>query len=330
MTNRAKILVTGGAGYIGSHTVLALNEAGYEVVVYDNLSTGHQEAVLPPARLIQGDLGDTEKLTDLLAREQFSWIIHFAASIVVPESVSDPLKYYHNNTIKTTGLIQAAITHKVEGFIFSSTAAVYGIPDHLPVPETAPLAPINPYGRSKLMSEWVLQDVSRAHPSLGYVILRYFNVAGADPEGRIGQSTPEASHLIKVTNQTALGHRQRLHIFGTDYPTSDGTGIRDYLHVTDLAKAHVLALEHLKAGHDCNIYNCGYGHGYSVREIISAVEKISKTRVPVTESPRRAGDPAELVSDPGKILQELKWRPEFDAIETIVKTAYDWEAKRTF
>ncbi len=330
MTNPSKILVTGGAGYIGSHTVLALMEAGYEVVVYDNLSSGHQEAVLPPARLVQGDLDDSEKLTTLLAREQFSSIIHFAASIVVPESAADPLKYYHNNTIKTTGLIQAAVRHDIEHFIFSSTAAVYGIPDHLPVLETAPLAPINPYGRSKLLSEWILQDVSRAYPFFRYLILRYFNVAGADPGGRIGQSTPEATHLIKVASQTALGLRKELHIFGTDYPTRDGTGIRDYIHVTDLAEAHVLALKHLQDGHESGIYNCGYGHGYSVREIISAVQKAGNTRVRIAESPRRAGDPAELVSDPKKIGQDLNWSPDFDDIEKIVKTAYHWEKNRSF
>ncbi|MCF8039658.1 MAG: UDP-glucose 4-epimerase GalE, partial [Desulfohalobiaceae bacterium] len=208
--------------------------------------------------------------------------------------------------------------------------AVYGIPEHLPVPETAPLAPINPYGRSKLMSEWVLQDASRACPSFRHVILRYFNVAGADPGGRIGQSTPDATHLIKVASQTALGQRDALHIFGTDYPTRDGTGIRDYIHVTDLAEAHVLALKHLQGGHDSGIYNCGYGHGYSVREIISAVQGVGKTRVPVHESPRRAGDPAELVSDPKKIMLDLNWRPDFDDIEKIVETAYLWEKNRTF
>ena len=325
-----KILVTGGAGYIGSHTVLALNEAGYEVVVYDNLSTGHAQAVLPPARLIPGDVGETDKLDKLLAREQFTSIIHFAASIVVPESVSRPLHYYHNNTIKTTGLIRTAIRHRIRHFLFSSTAAVYGIPEHLPVSENAPLQPINPYGRSKLMSEWVLQDVSRACPDFRHVILRYFNVAGADPLGRIGQSTPAATHLIKVACQTALGQRERLEIFGTDYPTPDGTGIRDYIHVADLARAHVLALEYLSHDSDSDIFNCGYGHGYSVQEIVAAVRRISGRPVPTLTVPRRPGDPAELVAAPDKLQRTVKWRPQYDDIEKIVESAYRWEQNRSY
>ena len=325
-----KILVTGGAGYIGSHTVLALNEAGYDVVVYDNLSTGHARAVLPPARLIPGDVGEADKLDDLLARERFDAIIHFAASIVVPESVSRPLHYYHNNTSKTAGLIQTALQHQVRQFIFSSTAAVYGIPRHLPVAETAPVQPINPYGRSKLMSEWVLQDVSRAFPDFRHVILRYFNVAGADPLGRIGQSTPEATHLIKVACQTALGHRDQLKIFGTDYPTPDGTGIRDYIHVTDLARAHVLALEYLSEGADSDIFNCGYGHGYSVQEIVAAVQNISGRPLPRLTVPRRPGDPAELVAAPDKLRGSLNWHPQYDDIEKIVESAYRWEQNRSY
>lgn len=324
------ILVTGGAGYIGSHTVLALNEAGYRVVVYDNLSTGHAEAVLPPATLVVGDLEDREKLDRLLAQERFSDIIHFAASIVVPDSVSRPLQYYHNNTVKTAGLIQAALKHQVPRFIFSSTAAVYGMPEHLPVPESAPLKPINPYGRSKLMSEWILQDVSLAHPGFRQVILRYFNVAGADPQGRIGQSTPRATHLIKAACRTALGQQETLEIFGTDYPTPDGTGIRDYIHVTDLARAHVLALEYLRAGADPDIFNCGYGHGYSVQEIIAAVQNVSGRPLPTRKSPRRAGDPAQLVADPGKLIRTVRWQPQFDDIEKIVESAYQWERRRPY
>ncbi len=330
MSPAPKILVTGGAGYIGSHTVLALNEAGYRVVVYDNLSSGHPEAVLPPAKLLAGDLGDSAKLDSLLAEEQFSAIIHFAASIVVPESISHPLHYYHNNTIKTTGLIQAALKHQIRHFIFSSTAAVYGSPEHLPVSENAPLNPINPYGRSKLMSEWILRDATQAYPYFRHVILRYFNVAGADPRGRIGQSTPEATHLIKAACRTVLGRKEKLEIFGTDYPTPDGTGIRDYIHVTDLAKAHVLALEHLAADSDSDIFNCGYGHGYSVREIIAAVQKISGLPLQTHTSPRRTGDPAQLVADPEKLRRTFNWKPQFDDIEKIVKSAYQWEKQRPY
>lgn len=324
---QGKILVTGGAGYIGSHTVLSLLDAGYEVVVYDNLSTGRKEAVLPPARLVIGELSDTKKLEELFQKEQFLGIIHFAASIVVPESVENPLKYYLNNTINTTNLIATALKFKVNNFIFSSTAAVYGFPKKIPVPETYPVSPINPYGRSKVMSEWVLQDTHFAHSEFNYIILRYFNVAGADPKGRIGQCTPKATHLIKVACQTALGLRDKLEIFGTNYPTPDGTCIRDYIHVSDLAKVHILALEHLIQTQKSGIYNCGYGHGYSVKEIINTVKKVSKKNFKVVESPPRPGDPATLIADPTKIKKEMNWLPEFDDIETIVRTAYLWEKK---
>lgn len=236
----SKILVTGGAGYIGSHTTLALVEAGYEVVVYDNLSTGKAEAVLPPARLVVGDLAETDRLDALMRAEKFSAVLHFAGSIVVPESVENPLKYYLNNTNNTTELIRLAVHNSIPRFIFSSTAAVYGMPDTPAVTEDSPAQPINPYGRTKLMSEWVIKDTAAAHPDFSFVILRYFNVAGADPAGRIGQCTPDATHLIKVASQAALGRRDALHIFGTDYPTPDGTCIRDYIHVADLAGAHVL------------------------------------------------------------------------------------------
>ena len=326
----AKVLVTGGAGYIGSHTVLSLIESGYDVVVYDNLSTGHEEAVLSPARLVVGDLADTARLGRLLKKESFSAVIHFAASIVVPESVSDPLKYYRNNTLNTTQLIKACVEHQIPSFVFSSTAAVYGMPETIPVPESTPVSPINPYGCSKLMSEWVLRDVSHAHPEFKHVILRYFNVAGADPQGRIGQSTPDATHLIKVACQTALGQRECLSIFGTDYPTPDGTGIRDYIHVTDLAEAHVQALGHLEQGQKSEVLNCGYGHGYSVREIVSAVQRVSRTELPVQETSRRAGDPAQLVSDPARLMEVFGWQPQYDDIDKIVQTAYDWERYRTY
>ena len=323
----AKVLVTGGAGYIGSHTSLALTSAGYEVVVYDNLSTGRRGAVLPPARLVVGDLKDKDKLDNLVREEKFQAIIHFAASIVVPESVENPLKYYLNNTSNTTLLINLAIKNNVPYFVFSSTAAVYGMPEVVPVNEQSQVAPINPYGRSKVMSEWVIQDANFAHPDFNFIILRYFNVAGADPLGRIGQSTPNATHLIKVACQTALGLREHLCIFGTDYPTPDGTGVRDYIHVVDLADVHVLALRHLKQGNPSGIYNCGYGHGYSVREIIDAVKKVSGVDFKVVETDRRPGDPAQLIADPAKLMKEMNWQPEYDDIEEIVRTAYEWERK---
>lgn len=325
-----KILVTGGAGYIGSHTVVSLLTDGHEVVVFDNLSTGFRKAVLPPARLVVGDLKDQNKVDNLLAREKFEAIIHFAASIVVPESVTNPLKYYLNNTANSSYLIKAALQRNIKYFIFSSTAAVYGLAEELPVSEKAALNPINPYGRSKLMTEWVLQDTGAAHLGFKYIILRYFNVAGADPQGRIGQSTPEATHLIKVTCQTALGQRKHLKIFGTDYPTPDGTGIRDYIHVSDLAQAHVQALDFLKQGNPSEIFNCGYGHGYSVKEIVRAVEKISNKKIPIQETGRRAGDPAELVADSSRIKSKLQWTPKYNNLQFIVKTAYEWEKNRTY
>ncbi|MFW5863244.1 MAG: UDP-glucose 4-epimerase GalE [Desulfohalobiaceae bacterium] len=323
----SKVLVTGGAGYIGSHTVLSLLEAGYQVVVYDNLSTGFFAAVLPPAQLVHGDLYELDKLDALFQEMEFSSIIHFAANIVVPESVKNPLKYYRNNTLNTTRLIELAVKHGIQNFIFSSTAAVYGIPEQIPVPESSPLQPINPYGRSKLMSEWVLQDAARAHPGLEYIILRYFNVAGADPQGRMGQSTPEATHLIKVACETALGKRPVLEIFGSDYPTPDGTGVRDYIHVTDLSQAHVAALQHLEQGRGSEIFNCGYGHGYSVLDIVQAVEKIAGANLPTRQVERRPGDPAELVADPRRLREAFNWRPDFDDIEKIVQTVYAWEQK---
>jgi len=322
-----KILVTGGAGYIGSHTVLALTEQGYEVVVLDNLCNGFRQAVLPPARLEVMDLADSDRLAVFLAREQFDGIIHFAAHIVVPESVQNPLKYYLNNTTNTTRLIYLAVNSGIKFFVFSSTAAVYGLPDKVPVDETTPPNPINPYGRSKLMSEWIIQDTALAHPEFKYVILRYFNVAGADPLGRIGQSTPNATHLIKVACQTALGLRDKLEIFGTDYPTFDGTGIRDYIHVTDLADVHVLALKYLEQGGQSEILNCGYGTGYSVRQIIDTVKKVTNVDFKVVEAPRRAGDPASLVADVTKIKKLITWKPKFAHIEDIVRTAFAWEQK---
>lgn len=321
----SKVLVTGGAGYIGSHTTLALLESGYEVVVYDNLSTGRADAVLPPARLVVGDLADTERLGSLMETEKFTAVLHFAGSIVVPESVENPLKYYLNNTNNTTELIRLAVENKIPRFIFSSTAAVYGMPETRAVTEDSPVKPINPYGRTKLMSEWVIQDTAAAHQDFSFVILRYFNVAGADPKGRIGQCTPDATHLIKVASQAALGRRPALHIFGTDYDTPDGTCIRDYIHVTDLAKAHVLSLRHLEGGNPSGVFNCGYGRGFSVREIARAVKAASGVDFPVVESPRRAGDPPALISDPSRIRQAMQWRPELDDIHEIALSAYRWE-----
>lgn len=323
----SKVLVTGGAGYIGSHTVLALCQAGYDVLVYDNLSTGYAEAVLPPAKLVIGDLEDTQKLSSLLQDEKFDAVLHFAAHIIVPESVDMPLKYYLNNTANTTRLIKACVQNHIPHFVFSSTAAVYGIPESVPVNEDYPLQPINPYGRSKLMSEWVLEDVSKACPEFKHIALRYFNVAGADPQGRIGQNTPDATHLIKVACQTALGQRKHLEIFGTDYPTHDGSGVRDYIHVSDLAYVHVLALKQLEQGHPSATYNCGYGHGYSVREIVDSVRRVTQTKLPVIEAPRRAGDPAELIADPARLNTVMQWKPDYDDIDLIVRTALDWENK---
>lgn len=321
------VLVTGGAGYIGSHTALALTQAGYDVIVYDNLSTGRAEAVLPPARLVVGDLAETTKLASLMQEARFTAVLHFAGSIIVPESVENPIKYYKNNTTNTTALVELALRHRIPHFIFSSTAAVYGVPGTVPVTEDAPTAPINPYGRSKLMSEWTIFDAAAAHPNFRPVVLRYFNVAGADPGGRLGQCTPQATHLIKVAAQTALGRREALSIFGTDYPTPDGTCIRDYIHVTDLAEAHVRALRHLEGGGDPGVFNCGYGHGYSVREIIAAMQAAIGHEFPVRTAPRRAGDPPALVADSTRIQRVMGWQPQHDRIEEIVKSAYLWERR---
>jgi UDP-glucose 4-epimerase len=323
-----KVLVTGGAGYIGSHVVRQLGEAGHEVVVYDNLSTGHRWAVLK-GELLVGELADRDKLSALFSAHEFDAVLHFAAHIVVPESVSNPLKYYGNNTRNTLGLLEVCDRFEVRHFIFSSTAAVYGMPENSPVSEETRPAPINPYGASKMMSERMLIDLTAASSSLSHVILRYFNVAGADPGGRIGQATPEATHLIKVACQAALGVRTGLSIFGTDYPTPDGTCLRDYIHVEDLARAHVMALDYLAAGGGSQIFNCGYGHGYSVHEIVDTVKRVSGVDFPVHLAGRRAGDPPELVADSRKIKEILKWAPSHDDIGSIVRTALEWETKWT-
>lgn len=321
------ILVTGGAGYIGGHMVLALVDAGEQVVVLDDLSTGFAWAVPAAATLVVGDSGDEAKLKAIAATHQIDAIAHFAAKIVVPESVSDPLGYYLNNTVKARTLLEFATRNGIRNFIFSSTAAVYGEPSVNPIFEEAPTAPINPYGRSKLMVEWMLEDAAHAH-DLSYVALRYFNVAGADPKGRLGQSTPNATHLIKVAVQAALGMRRGLDIYGTDYATADGTCVRDYIHVSDLANAHVLALEHLIAHPaDSLTMNCGYGQGYSVLEVLDAVDRVTNNQIVRTLSPRRAGDPDSLISDNRRIKATLPWAPKFADLDLIVRHALAWERK---
>jgi len=320
------VLVTGGAGYIGGHMVLALLDAGEKVVVLDDLSTGFRSAVWPPAKLIVGDFGDMTLVQNILREYEIDAIAHFAAKIVVPESVTDPLRYYLNNTAKARNLLECAVRHKIKHFIFSSTAAVYGEPKINPVNEMVPLAPINPYGRSKLMTEWMLQDAGRAH-GINHVILRYFNVAGADPKGRLGQSTPQATHLIKVAVQTALGFRPGLEVFGADYPTRDGTCIRDYIQVTDLVAAHLMALDYLRKGGESLICNCGYGKGFSVFEVIDVVKQVSGVDFNVRISGRRAGDPASLVAEAERIKSILNWTPKFDDLTTIVRQALDWERR---
>ena len=319
-----KLLVTGGAGYIGSHVTRQLGEAGHEVVVFDNLSTGKAHAVLG-AELVVGDLADGPLLDALFERHEFDGVLHFAASIVVPESVADPLKYYSNNTANMLNLLKRVEAHEVPHFVFSSTAAVYGMPEVDQVSEQTPLAPINPYGASKMMSERILADLAFARKGLSHVALRYFNVAGADPEARIGQETPEATHLIKVACQAALGQRGGVDIFGTDYPTPDGTCIRDYIHVEDLARAHVDALEYLAAGGDSVALNCGYGRGASVREVLDTVHEVTGVDFPVREAARRAGDPPHLVAANERIREVLGWRPALDDLRTIVGHAWAWE-----
>lgn len=319
------ILVTGGAGYIGSHVVKQLGEMGERIVVLDNLSTGFAGAVLY-GDFFEGDTGDTDLVTRLLRNYDVDAVLHFAAHTVVPESVANPLKYYGNNTCKTRTLLQCCATAGVKHFIFSSTAAVYGIPAGPQADEDAPNAPINPYGTSKWMSEMMLRDLSQCS-DLKHVILRYFNVAGSDPEGQIGQSTHNATLLIKVAAEVATGKREKLLIFGTDYPTADGTGVRDYIHVSDLADAHVQALRYLRAGGTSVTLNCGYGHGYSVRQVVDQVNRVNGRPIAVEEQPRRPGDPPELVAAVGKIHRILDWKPQYDDLEVIVRTSLEWERK---
>lgn len=320
------VLVTGGAGYIGSHMVLELLGAGEEVVVIDNLSTGFRWAVAPQAQLVVGDIEDVDLVSRVIRSHQIDAIIHFAGSIIVPESVEKPLMYYHNNTAKSRTLIETATRCGVKHFIFSSTAAVYGMPEQNPVTEDATLQPMSPYGTSKLMTELMLADTAKAH-DFSYVALRYFNVAGADPEGRTGQSTPQATHLIKVACETALGKRPQMEVFGTDYETEDGTCVRDYIQVTDLARAHMAALSHLRKGGRSDVFNCGYSKGYSVLEVVDAVKRVSETDFTVRMSPRRPGDPAAIVAGSSKIRDTLGWVPKHDDLDGIVRQALTWEAQ---
>lgn len=324
---KCPVLVTGGAGYIGSHAVLALLDGGWPVVVVDNLTTGFRWAVPEAAVFAEGDIADQALVGRLIAEHGIGAIIHFAGSIIVPESVENPLKYYENNTVKSRSLIESAVKGGVRHFIFSSTAATYGIPERVPVVESARTEPINPYGWSKLMTERMLADTAAAHP-INFCALRYFNVSGADPQGRSGQSTAGATHLIKVAVEAATGKRSHVSVFGTDYDTADGTGVRDYIHVSDLAAAHVDALEKLIAEPSAShIMNCGYGRGFSVLEVLDAVDRVTNLKVERRMEPRRAGDPGALVADNGRILETLPWRPKLDDLETIVTHALAWERK---
>ena len=321
------VLVTGGAGYIGSHTARSLVASGRPVVVLDSLYSGHRWAVPSQAVFVHGDVGDAGLVRDILATHSVDAVLHFAAHVEVPESVTDPLKYYRNNVTGSLRLIEACVESGVDRLVFSSSAAVYGVPDHLPVTEETPLSPINPYGWSKAMTEQMLADLadSRTPTPMRHVALRYFNVAGASLDGALGQATPNATHLIKVACEAACGRRERVVVFGTDYPTPDGTGVRDYVHVEDLADAHLAALTYLENGGASRALNCGYGHGYSVREVLETVRRVSGVDFPVVEADRRAGDPPALIADAGRIRDVLSWVPRYDDLEQICRSAYQWE-----
>lgn len=327
--SKPSVLVTGGAGYIGSHAVLALRDAGWPVAVIDNLTTGFRFAVPEDVPLYEGDIEDGALLARIFAEQGTGAIMHFAGSVVVPESVEDPLKYYHNNTVKSRALIEAAVTAGVPHFIFSSTAATYGVPQVEAVTEETPQRPINPYGWSKLMTEQMLGDVAAAH-RINFCALRYFNVAGADPQARTGQSTAGATHLIKVAVEAALGKRDGVAVFGTDFDTPDGTGVRDYIHVSDLAAAHVLALEALIEQPDRSLtMNCGYGRGFSVLDVLDAVDRVTNRKISRRMEARRAGDPASLISDPARIRATLPWEPQYADLDAIIRHALAWERKLT-
>jgi UDP-glucose 4-epimerase len=320
-----KILVTGGAGYIGSHVLRQLGGQGEDIITLDNLTTGF-EAAVTFGELVIGDTGDAALLENLFTKNSIDTVMHFAAHTIVPESVADPLKYYRNNTANSRSLLEACQKHGVRHFVFSSTAAVYGIPDGGKASEDSPTHPINPYGTSKLMTEWMLRDLAAAGgPS--YVALRYFNVAGCEPGGRIGQSTPKATLLVKVACEAAVGIREHVSVFGNDYPTADGTGMRDYIHVEDLACAHLDALSYLRNGGKPSILNCGYGHGYSVRQVLKAVEKADGKPLKIVDEPRRAGDPPELVAVADRVREVLGWEPQFDDLDAIVRSSLAWERK---
>ena len=321
--SRSTILVTGGAGYIGSHVVRQLREADENVVVLDDLSTGFRESVADTP-LVVGNTGDSDLVARLLDEHGVGTVMHFAARTIVPESVADPLRYYRNNTCATRNLLECCVAAGINQIVFSSTAAVYGIPGSGLVSEESPTQPINPYGSSKLMCEWMLRDLDHIG-AMRHVILRYFNVAGCDPQGRIGQSTRAATLLFKVAAEVATGKRDALRIFGTDYPTPDGTGVRDYIHVEDLASAHLRALDYLRAGGESTTLNCGYGHGYSVREVIEAVQRAHGSLITVIEEPRRAGDPPSLIADSSRAQDVLGWTPQHDDLDLIARTALAWE-----
>lgn len=327
MTHSHIVLVTGGAGYIGSHAILALKDAGHHPIVIDNLTTGFRWAIPDDVPFHHGDIADEDLVARIIAEHNVEAIMHFAGSIIVPESVENPMKYYRNNTANSRSLIESALLGGVKHFIFSSTAATYGIPETSPVREDTPTLPINPYGLSKLMTEYMLRDVAAAH-DFNYCALRYFNVAGADPQGRTGQSTAGATHLIKVAVETALGKRSHVSVFGTDYDTDDGTGVRDYIHVSDLATAHVIALENLFADPaGSHVLNCGYGHGYSVLQVLDAVDRVTNLQIDRQLEGRRAGDPDALISDNSQIKARFGWQPQFDDLDVIVSHALQWERK---
>jgi UDP-glucose 4-epimerase len=324
--NDAPILVAGGAGYIGSHVVRQLSEAGNRVVVMDNLASGFARALLHGEKLIQADIGDAAALSQAFSQHAFDSVLHFAASTVAPESVSKPIPYYDNNVVATLRLLEACVQHKVKHFVFSSSAAVYGEPDGGWASEDSPTNPINPYGTSKLISEWMLRDVAIAH-GMRFTALRYFNVAGADPQGRIGQSTSRATHLVKTACQAALGVRDGLIVYGEDFPTPDGTGVRDYVHVEDLASAHLAALDYLRAGGVSAVLNIGYGTGNSVREVVAAVKRVTGRNFPVRSAPRRPGDPGMLVARADKVKTVIGWQPRYADLDRIVADAWRWEQR---